>query len=258
MDTARPSTFYAEARAVFIKDVRSEVRTRAALATILLFAVVTLIVLSLCVTVEGPGLTQLVLIENYVEAIRRDPNALILRTEPHGSPVRAILLSALYWVIVFFSAMVGLPRTFVKEEEMRTAGALRLAARPAAVFAGKLLFNACLIVGIAMVITPLFLVLFEPWVADWPSFSLHVLVGTLAMAGGATLLGAIVSRAGGKSYLMLPLAAPILLPVLICTINGTATAFGGKAGNQLVLLVSYTVAMATVSALLFEKVWTDA
>jgi heme exporter protein B len=259
MNTARPSTFYAEVWAVFIKDVRSEVRTRAALATILLFAVVTLIVLNICAgKVEGAGLTQLGLIENYVQAIRDDPKALILRTLPHGTLLRSQLLSALFWVVLFFSAMAGLPRTFVKEEENRTAAALRLSARPAAVYGGKLLFNACLTVGIAIVIVPLFLILFEPWVADWPSFSLHVLVGTLAMAGGATLLGAIVSRAGGRAYLMLPLAFPILLPVLICAINGTATALYGKGGNQLVALVSYTVAMGTVSALLFEKVWTDA
>jgi ABC-type transport system involved in cytochrome c biogenesis permease component len=67
-----------------------------------------------------------------------------------------------------------------------------------------------------------------------------------------------VARAGGKSYLMLPLAFPIVLPILIFAAKGTAMAMTGNGGNQAIGLVSYQVAMITLSAMLFEKVWTDA
>jgi heme exporter protein B len=224
-----------EARAVFIKDVRSELRTRAALATILLFAVVTLVLVALTVPTRGAQLVQAGV----------------------DTAARHFLLSALLWVILFFSAMAGLPRTFVKEEELRTAAILRLTARPGAVLAGKLLFNAALILLVVAALLPLFLIFFTPQVADWPLVLGHVVAGSLAMAGSATILGAIVARAGGKTYLMLPLAFPILLPVLYFAVNGTASAMGGNEGNQLVPLVSYTVAMVTLSAMLFEKVWTD-
>ena len=58
---------------------------------------------------------------------------------------RPHLLAALLWIILFFAATSGLARVFVKEEDAHTAKTLRLAARPLAVFAGKLLFNLILL-----------------------------------------------------------------------------------------------------------------
>ncbi len=250
-------SWWEEARAVFLKDVRSELRTRAALVTILLFAVVTLIVIAMTVRLTGEGLTQQGLDPAYRELIRQGRDAEILHGVPEGTRTRQALLSALLWVILFFSAMAGLPRTFLKEEEMHTAAALRLTARPSAVFAGKLLFNALLVLLVLVVVLPLFLILYVPVVRHWPLFLAFLVTGSLAMAGSATILGAIVARAGGKSYLMLPLAFPVLLPILILGVNGTTDAIGGTGGNQLPTLVSYLVAMVTLSAMLFEKVWTD-
>lgn len=259
-------SWWSEARAVFVKDVRSEMRTRAAVATILLFAVVTLIIVSFLAVTEGLGLT-LSVVEDLGQVVRENaelfrqrviPVSIVQQGVPEGTALRAKLLSALLWIILFFSAMAGLPRTFVKEEEMRTAAALRLAARASAVFVGKLCFNGVLVLAVAAVVLPLFLILFTPWIADWPSFLLHLVLGCLAIAGSATLLGAMVARAGGKSYLMLPLAFPVLLPVLVFNINGTAAAIHGIGGNQLVGLVSYLIAMVTLSAMLFDRVWNDA
>ena len=249
--------WWSEARAVFVKDVRSELRTRAALATILLFAFVTLIIVSMCVRTTASEL-MMERVPNAAELLRQDPHAVIDRGILGTGELRASLLSALLWITLFFSAMMGLPRTFLKEEEMRTAPALRLAARPEAVFAGKLLFNLALVLAVALLVFPVFLILYVPLVADWPFLIAQVVLGSLAMAGSATILGAIVARAGGRAYLMLPLAFPVVLPVLVLSINGTANAITGKGGNHLIPLVSYLVAMVTVSALLFEQVWNDA
>lgn len=253
-----PDHWWSEAWAVFIKDVRSELRTRAAVSTILLFALVVLMITAFLHTTEGFGLTQVPLSrEEFLEALRTNPTAQPFRSAEGTTLLRASILSALLWIVLFFSAMAGLPRAFVKEEEMRTAPALRLAARPAAVFAGKLLFNAVLILAVVAVILLPFLILFRPIVASWPLFLASLPAGALAMAGAATIVGAMVARAGGKTYLMLPLSFPILLPVLAFAINTTTAALSGTGSNQLVVLVSYGVLMVTASAFLFEAVWSD-
>src|SRR5439155_21615059 len=79
---------------------------------------------------------------------------------------RRVLLSSLLWLILFFSAMSGLARSFVKEEEARTALALRLAARPLAVYFGKLVFNVALLLVVAAVVTPFFLLFFQPGIGS--------------------------------------------------------------------------------------------
>jgi heme exporter protein B len=231
----REPGWLSEAWAVFLKDVRSEVRTPAAGATILLFAVVSLVIVSFLLDTRTAGMLR----------------------EGLDTVGRSKLLAALLWIVLFFSAIVGLPRTWVKEEEARTATALRLAATPIAVFLGKLLFNVVLVCGVALIILPLFIIFFTPVVKQWPLFLLTLIAGAVAMAGSSTILGAIVAQAGGKSYLMLPLAVPIVLPILVFTINGSASAMQGNPGNHVVGLVSYTVAMVTVSLMLFDRVWSD-
>ena len=49
--------------------------------------------------------------------------------------------AGLFWMILVFSASVSLTRTFIQEEESRTADFWRLMARPEAVYWGKALFN---------------------------------------------------------------------------------------------------------------------
>jgi heme exporter protein B len=261
------SSWWSEAFAVLMKDVRSELRTRAALATILLFSVSVLLITAFLMPTHGWGLDRVLRpLPEIRQILDSNPKAsqIDLTIGAGTSEVAASILSALIWIVLFFSAMAGLPRAFQKEEEMRTAAALRLAARPTAVFAGKLTFNAMLMLVTAAVIQLPFLFLFQPVILDWPGFLALIPLGALSMAGAATIVGAIVARAGGKTYLMLPLALPILLPDLIFAINGTTVAITGKQGNQpfslvsdLMFLGAYLVMMVTVSAFLFEWEWND-
>jgi heme exporter protein B len=252
-------SWWSEVSAVFVKDVRSEIRTRAAVVTLLLFAAAVLMIMSLLMKTQGFGLNQEAKTTGeFLADLARDPQALTWKTVAGTSKTRAGVLSGMLWIIFFFGSMAALPRTFAKEEEMRTAAALRLAARPTAVFWGKLLFNAALSLATVILVVPPFIILMQPNVANWPLFLLYLIVGTQAISGTATLVGAMVARAGGKTYLMLPMAFPLLLAVLTPAVNGTSAAITGKPDNSLVVLVSYVVMMVTVSSFLFEKVWTDA
>src|SRR5262249_7174401 len=121
------SRWAAEVGAMFVKDSRTEFRSLAAINAILLFALTTLMTVSLSLTTQGL---------------------------PSG--LRAHLLSALLWIILFFSAMSGLPRVFVKEEDARTVMALRLSAQPEVIFVGKLLFNVALLLAVTVLVVPLF------------------------------------------------------------------------------------------------------
>src|SRR5262245_53258477 len=116
------------ALAVFIKDLRSELRSRYAINALLLFAVSTAVAVSLGVGFLG---------------LRRDDEALLIQ-------------SSLLWIALLFAALNGLARVFVQEEETRTALALRLSAPAAAVYIGKLLFNLALLALLDIVTSVLF------------------------------------------------------------------------------------------------------
>ena len=218
----------ARAAAVFRKDITCEFRTRYAVNAIVLFAVTTLAAVSFAV--GGVGVSR---------------------------PVQASLL----WIIVYFSAMSGLSRAFVREEEARTASALRLAAAPGAILGGKLLFNLALLAALEVVTVPLFVGMMGLEVKGWPLFGAILVVGSAGLAVAATIVAAIVSKANVKGALFAVLSLPILLPLLIGAIHGTQASLesaGFAEGMQdFKLLVSYTGIMFIVSLFVFRFIWED-
>jgi len=216
------------ALAILAKDVRSEVRTRSALNAVVLFAVVTLTVVSY--SLGGFGLAP----------------------EVHSS---------LLWIILFFAAMAGLSRTFVVEAERGTERALRLSASGPQIYLGKLLFNLALLGLLDLILIPLFQVLLPIREANWGLLFGGLALGSLALAASTTLVAAIVSQAGVKGALFTVLSFPILIPVLVAGVGSTRKAMVGNtfadAATEIQLLVSYAGVMITLAFLLIDFVWQE-
>jgi heme exporter protein B len=221
----------AEALAVAAKDLRTEFRTRIALNALGLFALTVLAAVSYTV---GP----------YRIAAADRP----------------FLLAVLLWVVVFFAALAGLDRSFVKEEESHTAPLLRLAASPMAVWLGKLGFNLILIYLLMAVLVPLFCVLMGYEILLVGGFVLILVCGGYTLAVITTIVAAIIARALTRGALFSVLSLPLLLPLLIFLIQGTAGTAEGTAevvSSALRAVLSMGGVMTVVSAMLFPIVWGD-
>lgn len=225
------SNWVRESLAVLRKDLRSELRTRYSLSAVLLFAVTAMAVVSFSVS----------------------PYSL-------DSEAKAAFL----WIVLFFSAMSGLSRSFVREEETKTALALRLSASADAVYGGKLLFNIVLQSTVAAIVVPLFLLLMDTRPANPALLAAATALGTLALASSSTIIAAIVSRANAKGTLFAVLAFPLSLPGLSSAIRATATALRGAvsearidAAGDIRVLIAYSALMIASSLLLFDYVWND-
>jgi len=155
--------------------------------------------------------------------------------------------------------MAAMSQVFVKEEETGTAMALKLAARPDAVYFGKFAFNLLILVFLQMVILPLFILFVGLKVFDWTLFLSALALGTLGMAGAATIVGAIVAQANVKGALFTALSFPLLLPILLGAIGATRVALdpsgAASAVAEIRLLIAYDVGIITASWMLFEYVW---
>ncbi len=196
------STWAAEAAAVFAKEWRCEFRTRYSLNTLALFAVTTLVVVSFSLGPLGVSRSQ-----------------------------GTALLPVLLWIILLFSVAAGLPRAFVQEEETQTAMALRLAATPSALFCGKLLYGLTLVFALEALVTPVYLAMTSLEVAS-PGLLVAVLAaGGYGLAVGSTLVAAIIAQARTKGTLFSVLAFPVLLPLLVLTVELTRGAVSGAAAG---------------------------
>lgn len=212
--------------AVLKKDLLTEVRVAAAATAVGMFALVTLAVVSYAVG-----------------------NALL----------KPVIQASLLWIVLFFSSSVGLSRTFVKEEETKTALALRLTARPSVVFGGKLAFNILLLIMLAIILVPLYLVFMTVSVPSPLLFAVVLGFGLLGLAGGSTLIAAIISKVRVKGPLFGVLAFPVLLPVLMLLVRSTTLALEGgtwsEASPYILGLFGFAGAIITASILLFDSVW---
>ncbi|MCC6128602.1 MAG: heme exporter protein CcmB [Acidobacteria bacterium] len=229
--SGRPG-FLATSIAILSKDLRTEWRTRVATSTLLLFAFAVLVLVGYAV---GPAAIA-----------------------PEDRPV---VHSVLLWIVIFFSAMTGLARIFVKEEESGTAPALRLTASAEAVFFGKLLANTVLLFLVLAMIVPLYIGMMSFHLENPGLFLCVLVLGALGLASASTFTAAIVAKATAKGALFAVLATPLLLPPLVASVAGTrlsATESEFLAGIDVIkLLIAYDGVMTTASFFLFDAVFRE-
>lgn len=224
----KSSSLAAKAFAIFAKDLRSEVRTRYGVGSVALFAVTSLVVASFAVS----------------------PYALESDAQ-----------SAFLWVVLFFSSMSGLSRSFVKEEETRTSLALKLSAPPLAVFYGKMAFNLTLMIAVELIVVPMFLLFMDVTLKSYGLFIVAIVLGTAYMSAATTIVAAIISKANSKGTLFAVLSFPVTMPGLIMAVRMTNSALAGlgmsSSVSEISGIIAFTVMITVLSSMLFGFVWND-
>lgn len=215
--------------AIVSKDVRSELRTRYAMNALLMFVVISVATIMFA-----------------------------LREEEASSEI----LSGMFWVVIFFTAMSGLSRIFVSEEERGTTMTLQLVASPTVVYFGKLIFNCGLTLALSTAVTLLYVMVFPSfYINSWSIFTMTIFLGSLGFAAAATIIAAIIAKANTKGTLYPVLSFPILIPLLMTVMKSTARALDGEmlsaALGEFQILVSYVMIMIAGSYLLFDYVWKE-
>jgi heme exporter protein B len=211
--------------AVFLKECRSEWRTRYGVGAALLFALTSLVAVSF--------------------AVGRMPD-------------RPDLLAALFWIVMLFAALASLAHTFVREVDGRTMTFLRLSASPTAIALGKMLFNPVFLAALELLIVPLFMLLMGAPSPRWGDFVLLLVSGSLALAAATTLIGALVAQTRGRGALFAGVSIPVLLPIFAAAVSGTRAQWeGGDTGGELRLLFAFAAAMLAAGLLLYDHLWED-
>jgi heme exporter protein B len=214
--------------AVLEKDVRLELRSRYAVNMLLMFVLATLLLVFFAIGQE---------------------------------PVSTHVQAALLWVVILFSAAIGLGRAFIGEEERGTVLLLQLNTRGSMVYAGKLLFNFVLTLGLNLVAVAALVVLLNVDVLVPGLLALTLVLGALGLSGATTLLAALIARSS-KGPMLPVLLFPVLVPLLLSVVSATGHALPQGQGwtaarDELATLVGFGGVVITASVLLFDYVWRD-
>jgi heme exporter protein B len=219
---------FKQAIAICLKDFHSELRTRYSINGLAMFIIVVISIIKFSLGEEK------------------------LTNELHAG---------LLWIIIFFANSNGLSRVFVAEEDRGTSFILKLTANARSVLLGKLIFNTSLSFLINFFVVFLFLVTMNFTINSFGLFVLTIVLGNLGLSAVMTIIAALISKSSSKGTLYPVLSFPLLLPLMLTTINATWMTIEGTSlsalSGEIQIMVSYTIVITTASFLLFDLVWND-
>ena len=209
------------------KDLRIEARSRQTLGLVNMLGILIIVVLGLGLSAQGKA--------------------------------PAFSATAILWVAYLFGGILCFEKTMaVERHDGALAGLLAAPVDRGVIFAAKLLTNLTLMAVLALVVTPVAIVLFGFDLSAAPGgFVLVTLLSMIGFAAVGTLFAAVASSTRLQGGLLTILVFPICLPIVVASTQlllGLFVRGKGLTAEGAGVLVAFDAIYLTVSWLAFERI----
>ena len=212
--------------AIFWKDILTELRTKEVVTSVLVFALLVLVIF------------------NFAFGTRTDTVELVA--------------PGILWVALTFGGVLGFNRILTVEKENSCLEGLMLCpVDRAVIYWGKLVGSFTFTLAIAVVITPIFLVLFNlPLFV--PGLALIIVLATLGFATVGTLFSAMAINTRARDIMLPILFLPVVIPVIVAAVKATAPVLAGQPWGDMLtwlqIIIAFDIIYLVVATLVFEFV----
>jgi heme exporter protein CcmB len=173
--------------------------------------------------------------------------------------------AGILWIAISFSGTLALGRTFERERYAETLRALLLAPAPrAALYTGKLMGMLALLGLAELLLVPLVALLFQASAMFSRPLLLAGLLagGTVGFCAVGTLFAAMLVRARSRDVLLPILLYPIIIPVIIAGVRGTAALLSAPPDEPTAImwigvLTAFDIVFVTLALWTFEPLMTE-
>jgi heme exporter protein B len=169
-----------------------------------------------------------------------------------------ITWNAVFWIILLFSAVNAVSKSFVSERENRQLYYYTLVSAEAMILS-KIIYNSLLLLLISLSGLLFYSLVMGNPVQDLGLYIFCVLMASLGFANGLTLVAAIASKTQNNGTLMAILGFPIILPVLLLAINISKNALDGLdrsvSLDEIYIFSAINCILGMASWILFPFVW---
>ena len=213
-----------QAKILFLKEVKTEWRNRYAINGIIVQLVSAVFIVSLCF-----------------------------------QSIKPMTWNALYWVILLFSAVNAIARSFIQVRHGRLLYYHSLV-HPLAVLYSKMLFNSILSIVIAIFGYVVFSTLLGSVVADTLRFGGLALAFSVGVGLLFTVVSAIASKTKAGGIIMPLLSFPLIIPMILVTVTaGVFTVAGDYTDyTQNIAVITLINLMVTViGTVVFRFLWQE-
>jgi heme exporter protein B len=216
----------AKVTAVFWKDILTEIRTKQVVTSVLVFAVLVLVIFSFAFGTRVGNMD--------------------------------LLAPGILWVALTFGGVLGFNHTFaVEKEDSRLEGLMLCPVDRATIYWGKLISSFSFTMVVAVVITPIFLVLFN--LPLWlPRLALIIVLAVLGFAALGTLFSAVAVNTRARDIMLPILFLPMVVPVIVAAVKATALVLAGSAWSDMLIwlqiIAAFDIIYLVVATLVFDFV----
>jgi heme exporter protein B len=163
----------------------------------------------------------------------------------------------LFWIIILFTAVNAVAKSFILEKEERTLYYFTLAS-PEAIIISKIIYNSMLMIGLGALGLIFYSTVFQNEIVDKTLFYLSLLLGSVGFAVIFTMISGIASKASNSGALMTILGFPVILPLLLVLIRVSSQALEGaefEMYKDIAILSSLNILAVATAYILFPYIW---
>jgi len=219
---------WSEVKYLFLKEVTLEWRQKYAFNGLLLFTVSTIFIIYLSLRVKNQA----------------------------GLPDH--LWNALFWIIILFSAINAIAKSFLQESPGRQLY-YYISVHPISLIMAKMFYNSLLMVVLAVIAVVVYGTVLGYPVINTLMFASVVALASIGISSVLTMMSAIASKAGNNTVLMAILSLPLLIPILLLSIKAVKNAIDdltwADTSDELITLAAVDCIGIALGYVLFPFLW---
>ncbi len=166
--------------------------------------------------------------------------------------------NTLYWIILLFTSVNAVAKSFMQERYGRFIYYYTLVS-PQGIILSKIVYNALLMLLLALVGYGFYSVMLGNPVEDQSLFLINILLGALGFSTTLTMVSGIASKAGNNSVLMAILSFPVIIPMLLMLMKVSKNAMDGldraSSNDEILTLLAINAIVIVLSYVLFPYLW---
>ncbi len=175
-----------------------------------------------------------------------------------SNQLNPIVWNVLFWIIMLFTAVSAIAKSFLQESEGRQLYYYSLVS-PEAIIVSKMLYNTLLMSFMSLVCYAFYALVMGNPVENQLLFLLNMFLGSLGFSCTLTMIAAIAAKADNRTTLMAVLSFPVILPLLLLLLKVSKNAIDGLAWSvsydEITLILAINAIVIAVAYLLFGYLW---
>jgi len=172
--------------------------------------------------------------------------------------IQPITWNALFWIIVLFTAVNSISKSFIQERDGRMLYYYSLA-KPDQIIIAKVIYYSLLMMLLTLAGFLLYSFVMGNPIQDFWVFLLVIILGSVGLASALTLVSGIASKTPNSSSLVAVLSFPVIIPVLLLLIKCSKNAIDGIERSlyydDLGILLAINAIIISLSYMLFPYLW---